>query len=189
MFSTLGSQMCMRRSLDPFPWIKIILFCKSMFCNKIEQSSEILIPVAKSNSSTAISRSVFRFWHGLVVLWYFAYAALNSTSNVLRGFISNISGVDIFVYEDEYEKAIKLLEQNQMIPEQLKYCPFCHSSNIQFVLKKKNKLRAIVSTILAMLAGASPGTEHWEYICKQCGKHFDKPVAWKKWQIPTNIWK
>lgn len=33
-----------------------------------------------------------------------------NTSNVLRGYISNISGVDIFVYEDEYEKAIKLLE-------------------------------------------------------------------------------
>lgn len=100
-----------------------------------------------------------------------------NTSNVLRGYISNISGVDIFVYEDEYEKTIKLLEQNQMIPEQLKYCPYCHSSNIQFVLKKKKRLRAIVSTILAMLAGAPPGTEHWEYICKQCGKHFDKPVA------------
>ena len=59
-----------------------------------------------------------------------------NTSNILRGFTPTISGVDIFVYEDDYERAMALLERNQMIPEQLKYCPCCHSPHIKFVLKK-----------------------------------------------------
>ena len=32
-----------------------------------------------------------------------------NSSNILKGYINNI-GVDIFVYEDEYEKALKVLE-------------------------------------------------------------------------------
>lgn len=100
-----------------------------------------------------------------------------NTSNVLRGYISSISGVDIFVYEADYEKAMSILEANQMIPERLIYCPHCGSKNIKFVLKKKHRIRAIFSTLLAMLAAAPPGTEHWEYICKDCGNNFDKPVG------------
>lgn len=100
-----------------------------------------------------------------------------NTSNVLRGFDQSISGVDIFVYEDEYSKAITLLEQNQMIPEQLKHCPYCHSDDIRFVLKKGKRIRAALATLLSMLTAAPPGTEHWEYICNRCGTHFDTPVA------------
>ena len=100
-----------------------------------------------------------------------------NTSNVLRGMPVSITGIDLFVYEDDYEKAMSILENNQMIPERLIYCPFCGSKNIKFVLKKKHRLRAIVSTIISMLAAAPPGTEHWEYICKDCGKTFDKPVG------------
>ena len=101
-----------------------------------------------------------------------------NTSNVLRGMPVSITGIDLFVYEDDYEKAMSILENNQMIPEErLIYCPFCGSKNIKFVLKKKHRLRAIVSTIISMLAAAPPGTEHWEYTCKDCGKTFDKPVG------------
>lgn len=100
-----------------------------------------------------------------------------NTSSVLRGFDQSVSGVDIFVYEDEYAKAMTLLEQNQMIPEQLKYCPYCHSEDIRFVLKKEKRLRAVFAALLSMLSASPPGTEHWEYICNQCKAHFDKPVA------------
>lgn len=100
-----------------------------------------------------------------------------NTSNVLRGMPVSITGIDLFVYEDNYEKAMSILENNQMIPERLIYCPYCGSKNIKFVLKKKHRLRAIVSTIISMLAAAPPGTEHWEYTCKDCGKTFDKPVG------------
>lgn len=106
-------------------------------------------------------------------------AALHNenTSNVLRGMPVSITGVDILVYEDDYEKAMSILEDNQMIAERLIYCPYCGSKNIKFGLRKKHKFRAILSTLIAMLAAAPPGTDHWEYTCKECGKKFDKPVG------------
>lgn len=100
-----------------------------------------------------------------------------NTSNVLRGMPVSITGVDILVYEDDYEKAMSILEDNQMIEERLIYCPYCGSKNIKFGLRKNHKLRAILSTLMAMLAAAAPGTNHWEYTCKECGKTFEKPVG------------
>ena len=61
-------------------------------------------------------------------------------STLLRGYINDIAGVDVLVDETDYEAAVRLLEQNEMIPEQLKYCPFCGSSDIKFVLKKELSL-------------------------------------------------
>lgn len=98
-------------------------------------------------------------------------------SNILRGYTSTISGVDIFVYEDDYERAMALLERNQMIPEQLKYCPCCRSPHIKFVLKKSHGFRAFVAAVLSILSGAPPGTAHWEYVCKDCGTRFETPVS------------
>lgn len=100
-----------------------------------------------------------------------------NTSAVLRGYVSEITGVDIFVYEEDYDKALDLLEQNQMIPEQLKYCPHCGSADIKFVLKKGHKARAILAAIVSALTVAPPGTEHWEYVCSKCSGRFGKPVA------------
>ena len=76
-----------------------------------------------------------------------------NTSNILRGFTPTISGVDIFVYEDDYERAMALLERNQMIPEQLKYCPCCHSPHIKFVLKKSHSFRAFMAAIFSIRIG------------------------------------
>ena len=103
-----------------------------------------------------------------------------NTSNVLRGLVSTISGVDIFVYEKDYSAAMALLERNQMIPEQLRYCPQCHSPHIRYVLKKGHRLRAVVAAVLSLLATAPPGTAHWEYVCDDCGARFDRPVGRKK---------
>ena len=44
-----------------------------------------------------------------------------NTSNVLRGMPVSITGIDLFVYEDDYERAMTILEENQMIPERLIY--------------------------------------------------------------------
>lgn len=98
-------------------------------------------------------------------------------STVMRGYSSEITGVDVLVYEDDYGRALDLLERNQMIPEQLKYCPCCGASDIKFVLRKQHRIRAIMAAILSMLTATPPGTEHWEYVCKKCGAHFEKPVA------------
>ena len=100
-------------------------------------------------------------------------------SSVMRGYVRDVTGVDIFVYEDEYDNALRLLERNQMIPEQLRYCPHCGSDEIKFVLKKSHRVRAVVAAVIAALSAAPPGTEHWEYVCRKCGTHFEKPVAKK----------
>ena len=77
-------------------------------------------------------------------------------STLLRGYINDIAGVDVLVDEADYEAAVRLLEQNEMIPEQLKYCPFCGSPDIK---------------------ATPPGNNHWEYVCHACGGKFEKPVA------------
>lgn len=98
-------------------------------------------------------------------------------SGLLPGCVNNISGVDVLVAQSDYERAIQLLEQNQMIPEQLKYCPVCGSADIKFELKKEHRLKTILAAVACMLAGTPPGTNHWEYVCKECGNKFEKPVA------------
>ena len=100
-----------------------------------------------------------------------------NTSNVMRGFVSNLSGVDVLVYEADYQKALDLLEQNQMIGEQLKYCPSCGSDDIRFGLRKGKRLRAVWAALLSALSFAPPGTAHWEWHCRQCGARFEQPVS------------
>lgn len=100
-----------------------------------------------------------------------------NTSNVMRGFVSNLSGVDVLVYEADYQKALDLLEQNQMVGEQLKFCPVCGSEDIRFGLKKGKRLRAFFAAILALLSATPPGTAHWEWHCRRCGARFEQPVS------------
>lgn len=91
--------------------------------------------------------------------------------------VNGLTGVDILVDEKDYEAAICLLEQNQMIPEQLRYCPFCGSPDIKFGLRKGHRIRAAAAALIALLTAAAPGTNHWEYICNRCKGRFEKPVA------------
>lgn len=81
------------------------------------------------------------------------------------------------VADCDYEAAMQLLRQNQMIPEEQKFCPFCGSDRIKFVLKKEHRVRAVSAAIVSMLATVPPGGNHWEYICDHCGKAFEKPVT------------
>jgi DNA-directed RNA polymerase subunit RPC12/RpoP len=98
-------------------------------------------------------------------------------STLLRGVIQNVSGVDILVFESDYDAAKQLLEESGMIPEQQKYCPYCGSDDIRLVLRKGKGIRAFFAAIFSLLAVAPPGTNHWEYLCKHCGQRFDVPVA------------
>lgn len=103
-----------------------------------------------------------------------------NTSNVLRGYGTTIAGVDVLVYEDDYERAMALLERNGMIPEQLRYCPHCHSPHIRFVLKKGRRLKAIVASVLSALTMTAPAGTYGEYVCDDCGARFDRPAGKEK---------
>ena len=98
-------------------------------------------------------------------------------STLYKGFVNSIAGVDILVMEDDYEKAVQVLRDNQSWPEELVLCPYCGSSDIKFALRKEGRVRAFGATVVAMLAGAPPGDNHWNYTCKQCHKTFETPVS------------
>ena len=63
-------------------------------------------------------------------------------SSLLKSYVSNISGVDIFVNEEDYDHALQVLRDNQSLPEELKYCPFCGSADITFKLRKDGYMKA-----------------------------------------------
>lgn len=82
-------------------------------------------------------------------------------STLYKSCVSSIAGVDILVADDDYEKAVQVLRDNQSWPEELTLCPYCGSSDIKFRLKKGQRLRAVGAAILSMLAAAPPGDNHW----------------------------
>lgn len=71
----------------------------------------------------------------------------------------------------------RLLERNQMIPEQLRYCPHCGSDEIKFVLKKSHRVRAVVAAVIAALSAAPPALSIGSMYAGSGGTHFEKPVA------------
>lgn len=75
-------------------------------------------------------------------------------STLYKSCVSSIAGVDILVADDDYEKAVQVLRDNQSWPEELTLCPYCGSSDIKFRLKKGQRLRAVGAAILSMLAAA-----------------------------------
>lgn len=79
-------------------------------------------------------------------------------STLYKSCVSSIAGVDILVADEDYEKAVQVLRQNQSWPEELTLCPYCGSSDIKFVLRKGHKLRAVGAAVLSMLAAAPSGT-------------------------------
>ena len=83
-------------------------------------------------------------------------------STLYKSCVSSIAGVDILVADDDYEKAVQVLRDNQSWPEELTLCPYCGSSDIKFRLKKGQRLRAVGAAILSMLAAAPPGDNHWD---------------------------
>ncbi len=98
-------------------------------------------------------------------------------STLMKSYISNIAGVDIFVLEEDYDKAVQVLKDNQSWEEELTLCPYCGSLHIRFVLKKGKKIRAFAAAALSLLSQAPPGSNHWEYVCNECRRRFEKPVS------------
>lgn len=106
-----------------------------------------------------------------------AFITNENTATVMRGYCGAITDVQVFVDTADAARAAALLERNGMIPDRLKYCPCCRSADIGMRLRKGRRLKALFAGLVGLLASAPPGTEHWEYVCKDCGARFDSPVA------------
>ena len=79
-------------------------------------------------------------------------------STLYKSCVSSIAGVDILVADEDYEKAVQVLRQNQSWPEELTLCPYCGSSDIKFVLRTGHKLRAVgAAGVYHAGSGASGG--------------------------------
>ncbi len=97
-------------------------------------------------------------------------------STLYKSCVSSIAGVDILVADDDYEKAVQVLRDNQSWPEELTLCTYCGSSDIKFRLKKD---RGCVLSVRQYFPcwRQPPGDNHWEYTCGQCQRTFEVPVA------------
>lgn len=98
-------------------------------------------------------------------------------SNLYRGMGTDFAGVDILVYEDDYEAALHLLERNGMVENHRMLCPRCGSADVKFRLQRRHRVRAFFAVLLSLLSGGSPGTNHWECVCQHCGAVFDAAEA------------
>ena len=83
-------------------------------------------------------------------------------STLYKSCVSSIAGVDILVADEDYDKAVQVLRDNDSWPEELTLCPYCGSSG---------------AAVLSALMVIPPGDNHWNYICKQCHKTFEMPVS------------
>ncbi len=98
-------------------------------------------------------------------------------STLYKSCVSSIAGVDILVVDEDYDKAVQVLRDNDSWPEELTLCPYCGSSDIRLVLRKGKRWRAMGAAVLSALMVIPPGDNHWNYICKQCHKNFEMPVS------------
>lgn len=97
----------------------------------------------------------------------------NETFNTLMpGFYNMMgSGVQVFVQEEDYDKAKKLMEQ--YYKKETLECPYCHSKNVVPSIGK-NKFGKILSILLSIIALVPFNNIKNTYRCKDCGKYFDK---------------
>ena len=98
-------------------------------------------------------------------------------SSLYKSCVSSIAVLDILVADEDYDKAVQVLRDNDSWPEELTLCPYCGSSDIRLVLRKGKRWRAMGAAVLSALMVIPPGDNHWNYICKQCHKTFEMPVS------------
>ena len=77
-------------------------------------------------------------------------------STLYKSCVSNIAGVDILVADEDYENAVQVLRDNDSWPEELTLCPYCGSSDIQLVLRKGKRWRALGAAIISALMVTPP---------------------------------
>ena len=97
-------------------------------------------------------------------------------AHIFQGALEN-EGIESLLHNENYERALQVLRDNQSFPEDLKCCPYCGSADITFKLRSDRRMRAACAAVLSLLVMAPPGDNHWPYKCNRCKALFDKPVS------------
>ena len=98
-----------------------------------------------------------------------------NTASVLAGFASTLAGVDIFVFESDLQRARDLIDENRDRSEKSACCPYCGAHDIEAVFRRKRWFKALVAACFSVACITPPGSNYYEYQCKQCGRRFDMP--------------
>ena len=98
-------------------------------------------------------------------------------SSLMKGYSSEIAGVDIMIVEKDYDKAFDILKNGGFIALERKLCPHCGSADITLKPKKDKKIKMFFAILSSVLLAIPPGNNHWEYRCNQCYERFETPVA------------
>ncbi|MBN1116840.1 MAG: DUF2007 domain-containing protein [Bacteroidales bacterium] len=80
------------------------------------------------------------------------------------------AGIQILVYEEDWDKASKLLKINDFA-ESCKICPNCGSANIKFGIGRNSTIK-FFGIILSLLAFIPFGNIRGSYYCKDCHTEF-----------------
>ena len=105
-----------------------------------------------------------------------------NTASVLRGFTTTLTGVDIFVFESDLQRARDMVDANREESEKNSCCPYCKAHDIELVFRSKSWYKAVLATCLSIFCITPPGNNYYEYRCRQCGRRFDIPEEEKSSQ-------
>ncbi len=78
------------------------------------------------------------------------------------------AGIQVLVFEDDYEKAVEILDDELNPKNENLICPQCGSSEISLGFGK-NKGIKIVNIILAVISAFPMGNITPKFFCKSCG--------------------
>lgn len=128
------------------------------------------IPVAAYNNYVEANIILGRLQEEGIDCWLMD----ENTSTIMPVFTQAIGGIKLMVPEADVEKAKELINQFILEKKQSFICPFCKSSNIEFVStprKAVNWLGALSTFLLGDYAMAVEKVYH----CFDCKKEFKEP--------------
>lgn len=96
-----------------------------------------------------------------------------NTANLLpHHFIDSNSGIQIFIDENDRDKALVILKKVDDKDPQIVSCPQCGSMDISNSLGK-NKIKKVFQLFFALFAGTMKNS-HFFYLCKNCNTEFQQ---------------
>lgn len=81
------------------------------------------------------------------------------------------SGVQVLVFEEDYEKALAILESGNLRDKDIR-CPNCNSLNVHFDLGSM-KVRKMITIVISLLGGNPFNNINNIHHCRDCDTDFN----------------